>query len=528
MAPLFCGGMLPGPRVFPWSLYKMVAMLLFLERIVDNLAVNLRAADVLDIVLIAGFAYVILAWLRQRVSQVVGFGLVLVGVVYALAEAFDLYLTSMMFQVGLTVIALALVVVFQDDIRRLFERIRTTRLWGAEHGPRGEHPELDTLVEGADVLSQKRVGALMVLGGKEALEVHLHGGIKAHAELSVPMLLSIFHPETAGHDGAVVIEGGQIDKFSVHLPLSTNQKELGAGGTRHAAALGLAERCDALVVVVSEERGTISVAREGRLEVLDSAGQLRGRLEQFFERETGPTGLSRWRRWLTHNLGLKAASVAMAAVLWVSFAYRVETVQRTYEVPVEYRGLPDAWALSDTKPMKAHVDLSGSERVFDRIKSSDLKIALDLSRIEPGVQTFRLNEGHLNEPEGVEVSDFDPRVIRLEAHRMVQAKLPINVATKGEVAAGSTLAKIVVEPSRLEVLLPEHLARYFTQIPTEPIDLGGLNQSRTVTTGVRLPDSVRLKGQKTAKIKVRLVVEANKAPSSHPARAPDGTAVDGT
>jgi DNA integrity scanning protein DisA with diadenylate cyclase activity len=122
------------------------------------------------------------------------------------------------------------------------------------------------------------MGALIVIPGRESIERHTEGGIEIDARLSEPLLLSLFDPNSPGHDGAVVIQGSRISAFAVHLPLST----VPAGrGTRHAAALGLAERCDALCVVVSEERGTISLAREGAIRPIANEAQLAGDLPQL-------------------------------------------------------------------------------------------------------------------------------------------------------------------------------------------------------------------------------------------------------
>src|SRR6185437_5267675 len=91
------------------------------------------------------------------------------------------------------------------------------------------------------------------------------GGIELDGKLSAPVLTSIFDPHSPGHDGAVVLEGDRIRRFATHLPLSANFQQLGRTGTRHSAALGLSEVTDALSIVVSEEQGTIAVARNGRL-----------------------------------------------------------------------------------------------------------------------------------------------------------------------------------------------------------------------------------------------------------------------
>jgi len=103
------------------------------------------------------------------------------------------------------------------------------------------------------------------LSGWRPLDRHIHGGVPVDAEISQPLLLSIFHPKSPGHDGAILIENDRITSLGVHLPLTKQVDKVHDCGTRHAAALGLAEGCDAFVVAVSEERGTITIVQDGEL-----------------------------------------------------------------------------------------------------------------------------------------------------------------------------------------------------------------------------------------------------------------------
>jgi uncharacterized protein (TIGR00159 family) len=486
----------------------------------ETLLVNLRAADVIDVALIAGLIYAVLAWMRDRVSHVVGFGIVLVAVIYALAQYLDLYLTSMVFQVGIVAIILSLIVVFQDDIRRLFEQLRVMKPWETTVS-KSYRKEMDTLVEAVGQMVEKRVGALIVLRGREALDVHLHGGIEAHAAVSVPILLSIFNTKTPGHDGAVIIDEGRIEKFAVHLPLSTKLEKLGRGGTRHAAGLGLAERCDALVIVVSEERGTVSVGREHELAVLDSAAELGPVIEKFQESERHEKRAVRGLpRWVTHNLWLKLIAGLMAASLWMLFAYRVETVQRTYEVPIEYRGLAENWYVQDPKPISARVELSGSERAFDDVDPASLKLSVDLSRLGQGTQRIALSDQQFDAPTGLTVNDIIPHTLRLTAQKLVDAKLPVDAQLQGEPAAGFEIVRVVTEPGRVDVEVPEHLAEAIDELQTEPIPIDGLSEDKTVKAQLLPGKNLRFPGDSPPAINVRIEVARVAPEGTRPAEIP--------
>ena len=251
-----------------------------------------------------------------------------------LSRYFDLYLTRLLFQVGLPALLAGLVIVFQHDLKRGFERLSAWRPFQADLPSSELSRMIDVLIESAQSLAERKIGALIVLQGREPLERHTRGGVAVHAELSIPLLHSIFHPKSMGHDGAVVIAERRIERLGVHLPLSSNLEEVGNSGTRHTAALGLAERCDALVLVVSEERGSISVAEQGRLDAVEietGDAVLRGRLEEFYQDRFPPPSRRRWLRLLTQDPALRLASLVFAALLWHGLVFRVETLRAAWK-----------------------------------------------------------------------------------------------------------------------------------------------------------------------------------------------------
>ena len=199
-------------------------------------------------------------------------GLGIIGLFYLVALQLELQLTAWIFQSFFAVLVVLLVVVFQDDLRRLFERIAVLGL--RRRRPHTEVGGAAAIYRTLQQLAESHTGALLIIPGREPIERHLQGGVVLDANISEELLLSIFDPHSPGHDGAVLVQGDRLARFGVHLPLSEDNAQLGAGGTRHAAALGLAERCDALWVAVSEERGRISVAAKGKLSAQASDSKL--------------------------------------------------------------------------------------------------------------------------------------------------------------------------------------------------------------------------------------------------------------
>ena len=178
---------------------------------------ELRAGDLLDILLVATLIWLVISWFRTSRARLALVGLAALAVLFGLAQGLNLQLTTLVLQGFFAVIAVMLVVVFQDDLRRLFEGIA---VWGLRRG--APHPPPDVVQSLVGVmmqLAQNRIGALLVLPGREPLERHVDGGIHLDGRLSEPLLLSLFDPASSGHDGAIVVRANKVVRFGAHLPL---------------------------------------------------------------------------------------------------------------------------------------------------------------------------------------------------------------------------------------------------------------------------------------------------------------------
>lgn len=467
---------------------------------------NIRPADFFDIAVISVFLYSAITWFKQTASRSVIIGVSVVTFIYFLARTFNLYLTSLLFQGVFAVLLVALVVVFQEDLRRVFERIATLGTFRERRRQAAASPMIDGLIEVLSTLASEKIGALVVLKGREPLERHIQGGVPLYGRMSQPLLYSLFDPHSPGHDGAVLVEGDRVTKFSCHLPLSKNLREIGNQGTRHTAALGLSECSDALVLVVSEERGVISLAQRGRLERIDSAAKLKNRLESFYhERFQGPAS-GGWREFFRQDARVKIFSVLLACLVWFLFAYQVETIQRTFGVPIEYRNLPADWLIEGNKPSEARVTLSGSERAFNLLNPSSLILSLDMGSLREGTQRFVLTEENLRTPTNLSFSRVEPSVIVLEAHQVVAKTLPVEVQIEGKLPRRMELVSIQPNPPHVEVRVWKFRAEETDRILTEPVDLGSIKHSEKVRARLMVPEHVRLVNLKPAEVRVSITV----------------------
>jgi uncharacterized protein (TIGR00159 family) len=267
--------------------------------------------DALDVALVALLLYAGMGWLRRSQAAPVALGLSLLGGLYLGARALGLHVTTWVFQGFFAVLALVLVVIFQEELRRGFEELASFAMGKrSSRRPRLDAPELLGRVLGE--LAHARTGALVVLAGRDPLERHVHGGEALGGELSHALLLSLFDPHSPGHDGAVLVEDRSVARFGAHLPLARAARLPADLGTRHSAAVGLSERTDALCLVVSEERGTISVAHGGELQPIASEDELVKIVASFYRERRA---LHQARPGLRELVGGRRAELALSVLL---------------------------------------------------------------------------------------------------------------------------------------------------------------------------------------------------------------------
>jgi uncharacterized protein (TIGR00159 family) len=352
------------------------------------------------------------AWLRQTRARWALSGIAILGAGYLLARQLGLALTTWILQGSVVVFVIVLVVVFQEDLRRLVELIA---MRGLRRRARPPTPQAtDILIRSIAQLAADRTGALIVLPGREPLDRHITGGIRLDAELSEPLLLSIFDAHSPGHDGAAIVSGNRLSQFGVHLPLSTNHAEAGQGGTRHAAALGLAERTDALCLAVSEERGVTSIATDGVLRGLYRPEELAIEIHRFVERVTPRERSARvrlsalLRRW-PEALGAFAA----ATLLWLLVVPGSGVVRAVRSVPVVVENLPEGFVLENVEPGKVEVTVSGPRRALLFGDADAIEVHVDALLVQLGRRTFQVTPDLVTHPEGFQVHEVNPEKVRL-------------------------------------------------------------------------------------------------------------------
>ncbi|MBC5810728.1 MAG: TIGR00159 family protein [Candidatus Eremiobacteraeota bacterium] len=263
-------------------------------------------SDVFDILATATLTYYLLVLIRGTRAIPIILGIVVLVLLLAVANLFHLLVLASVLQIVLLGTAVTLPIVFQPELRRLLEQLGRGGML-ARREAADDAASLDEVVailaNTAVMLSHNRVGALIAIEGATGLREYVESGTRLDARLSVELLLSIFTPRSPLHDGAVIVRGRLVEAAGCFLPLADNVPAASHLGTRHRAAIGLTEQTDAVVVVISEQSGTISVARLGKLSrELDDEARLRSvllaccRSTRGGTRQRGTFGLSWGRR----------------------------------------------------------------------------------------------------------------------------------------------------------------------------------------------------------------------------------------
>lgn len=263
---------------------------------------NIRIRDIIDIVIVAVVFYKVFKLIRETRAEQLIKGIFAIFVFEKISGEgwLELYTINWILKNTMTVGVIAILIVFQPELRRGLEYIGRSRFFTKSFLEiKGESlsKTVEEIVEACASLSRQRIGALIVLERETGLNEVVETGTKINGIVSSNLLINIFIPNTPLHDGAVIIKDDMIKAAACFLPLTENMgvsKEL---GTRHRAALGISERSDSLSIIVSEETGAISIAENGTIRRhLDSKTLRQILIDMYKPKDTPQTFMTKWRR----------------------------------------------------------------------------------------------------------------------------------------------------------------------------------------------------------------------------------------
>lgn len=234
--------------------------------------------DWIDIAALAYVIYRVLVAMQGTRAVQSLLGLVMIAVLYKVSDLVGLTTVHWVLDKVFVYVVIAVLILFQDDIRRALARAGGS-LFGARSAPRPSDANvIEEVIKASFALAHRKIGALIVLERSAELEPYVEGAHEMDAVVSTELLQCIFHPSSPLHDGAVVIARGRVVAAGVFLPISLSKELSRAWGTRHRAAIGLSEETDGLCVVVSEERGTVTLVSRGEVTPIADTNDLRQRL----------------------------------------------------------------------------------------------------------------------------------------------------------------------------------------------------------------------------------------------------------
>ena len=371
---------------------------------------SIRIQDILDILVLTVLIYQLFSWFRRSRAIQVMAGLGIIMLIFFITRQVGLHMTSWLLQQLETVIIVLIVVVFQGEIRQALYRFSLLRdlVGGGDQKRCNCHHAVSRV---AFEMAQQRCGAIIVFQRAESLEDHLMNGVVLDSLVTAPLLQSVFSDGTPLHDGAAVIRGERLAMAACHLPLSDSDDLPQQYGTRHRAALGLSERTDAVVLVVSEERGEVSLAVGHRLISIKTTEQLEQMLEDLLlpAKEAEQDSLL---KKLFGNMVPKMAIFAGVTLVWLLLSMRQGEVANI-TVPLLFQRLPDGMALVRTSPDEVMVRLRSNSGLAPSPRHLDLEAHVDLAGTTEGQNTVKIGPGNIKVPRGVTVVGVDPGVVRV-------------------------------------------------------------------------------------------------------------------
>ncbi|MBP1742951.1 MAG: hypothetical protein H6Q48_5244 [Deltaproteobacteria bacterium] len=425
---------------------------------------TVRWQDLLDIALNSYMLFRLYVLFRGTSAFRVLVGLAIFWISNKLALSLGLVVTSWVLQ-GITLVAaVIIVVVFRNEIRSVLQaKNYKSILWGF---PRSvEEPPTETVAEAVFDLAHNRTGALLILPGKEDLSEAVHSGIPWKGLLSKEMITTVFWRDNPVHDGAAVVRGQQIDEVGVILPLSHRE-----------------------VLVVSEERGTVSAARNSQMQEVKTKQELL----DIIEKHAGAT--ISWGRTGRDRFELSVAavlSVLLIVAVWSTFTRGVDTVI-SMDIPVEYMNRPPDMEIVDTSVNAVRLELSGSGALLRRIQPEQASVKLDLSKGVPGANPFTITSESVSLPPGVLLKNVKPPVVEVTLDRTVREELPVQVDWVGKLQDPYVIAQVKIDPPRVQVSGSARVLSNVSAIYTEKISVDHINRSGTLSARL-VPSAPSLK-----------------------------------
>lgn len=422
--------------------------------------------NIIEILIMTIVIYSIIKNLKGTRAWVLLKGVITLLVLYTIVYALNLDVIIAIFQGAIIFIGIAIVVILQPELRRLIEKIGTknintslknifTLVFRQKNNSRGNEKwisdsTIQEIVKGCSIMSKAKTGVLIVIEREVPLNEYIESGIIVNADITAQLLINTFEKNTPLHDGAVIIRHDRLTAATCYLPLSDNSTINKDLGTRHRAGIGISECTDAVVVIVSEETGAISVSKGGELKHdLDREG-LNEELKNIQVREGSILDKSKHnndiKRLASRNIHLKLLSLVGAFITWVMVITSLNPITTTVlrSVPIELVNTELITSTGKTYDISngetVNVTIKDRKDIVDRLNSSDIRVIADFSKLSY-VNSIPLEYIYNGESEVT----LSRSTMLVSLEDMITAEVDIEVERIGEANAEFYISDIVLD-----------------------------------------------------------------------------------
>ena len=465
---------------------------------------SVRWQDIIDILVVSYFLFRLYVLFRDTYVLRVITGIGFLWVFQRVAAYLGLIVTTWAMQGIIAFLAIIIIIVFRNEIKNVLQAKDVGAiLWGISHKTFLASEEIVT--NSMFALAQKKIGALLVLPAKDDLHGVARGGIPWQGVISKEMILSIFWPDNPVHDGAAIIRGKEIAEVGAILPLSRSSDLPSSYGTRHRAALGLSEKTDALIIVVSEETGHVMVAKNGEIKKINDSLELQKILQEHSGVSTDDQGV---RQGEIFKLGIAAAVLLIFVTgIWYSFSRGLETLV-SLEVPIVYQNRDPGMELMGSSLNTVNVHLSGAGALIRSIKPEQVQVRVSLGKAVVGLNSFTITQENISLPPGVILKKVEPQLIDVSLDIPIKKKLPIQIDWIGKLADHLILESASVDPERVSVIGGSKILEQINTIYTEKVQLENIDKSGRRSVNLVLnPASLKASRSSNSQLTITYVVK---------------------
>lgn len=459
----------------------------------------------LDIVLLAAGIFFLYRTILRLGSWYILVGILIAFVTFAVARLLNLEGIVWVFRNVSQVALLASIIIFQPELRKIFDKVVSLAV--------GKKTKLTqttaaTLAESLWSLAQQKRGALIVLPGAEQIQDKTSGGYILNAVPSVPLLMSIFDPNSPGHDGAVIVADNLLTHLAVRLPISDTGRLSNEYGTRHHSAMGMSERSDSLIFVVSEERGMVSSFHNGKMTRLTSEEHAIAEIDRHFQ-SLGIVQAGKRIVVERRTLLQAAASILIATFFWSTLILsEKQMVERTLKIPIEYTSPGEGKLLVGERMDELTIHAAGPKSVMDDFALSFPIALIDLSKMTGGDEIVYVTADNIKHPKAVTLLDISPSEVNLTVASLVQKIVPISPQLVGQLPNGLKIKSIQLIPEDLKVFAPSSRGDQKPQIlSTSPIYINSITNNSRIFTKIIAPPSYQPVGKNWPDVEVVITLE---------------------